>query len=97
PGARTRAVARGVPERGRDLGPGHRLVSLEPLALLPQEEMGGCEGRAQGSAGIPRGRLDPDVTEVACLPDLAVRHAVQGNPSREAEIRNARFRREGLG
>ena len=47
------------------------------------------QGDSQGTAGISRSRLDPDLLKRSLAGDAAVGHAVQGHAARQAEIPGA--------
>ena len=64
------------------------MPSIAPfeLARLTEMLMVGSERRADGAAGIARGRLDPDALEGSIAQYLAVSHAIEGDAAGKAEI-----------
>jgi hypothetical protein len=72
-------------EFGSEERAAHRIRRCRDARLGLELVVGG-ERRADRAAGVTCGGLDPDPVELAVAQHLAVGHAVQRHPAREAEI-----------
>ena len=59
--------------------------------FVPQIRVPCKQRRAEGSAGVARGRLNPDIFERPFPEDPAVAHAIQGDTPRKNKVFLARF------
>src|SRR3984885_11200814 len=75
------------------VGPPTQIVSIG-LSRLSQENVICGERRAAPPARLPRGGLNPDIFEAPVAQHLAIRHAVERDSARQAQVLRAGLLRE---
>ena len=82
---------------GSQVAAAHRVVPQGGRARLPQMAVPGRQRRAQGTARVARGGLDPELLEMPVAQYLAVGDAIQRDAASQAQIGLASVGRQGAG